>query len=237
MWGKDTSDLSPLVQFLETLANHHRSESSQSIPIVAIGGSPGVGKTYFSKFLLQHLQRRGIRCMILPLDDFNLSREERNKFLTEWSQDHFHRDFLHQVLSQIVSNNRRIEKPTYDQVSGLTGDKEILDLTSCDLILFEGLYALCSEPPLDFFTYCDYGIYLEASEPDIVKWKWEREQTKLQPRTPERFARHIEAMLAEYHNIVAPSKKNAHFLIKKDGFHNYSIQVLPDDEDIALKAG
>jgi uridine kinase len=215
--------LSPLLDYLEKIATEHHSHSSSNIPIVAIGGCPGVGKTSIAKIINQHLEKRGITCNILHIDDFNLPAEERKKFTEEWGLSHFHHQLLHDVLKKMHENERQIAKPTYDQVTGKVGI-EIVDLTSCDLIIFEGLYALCSLSPLDFFEYCDSGIYLEADEGNVTNWKWQREQTKTSPRSPEQFSKHMQAMLNEFQKNIAYSKRNAAFIVKKDGQHHYTLE-------------
>ena len=193
-------------------------------PLIAIGGCPGVGKTYLTKNLLIELQERGIHCIILPLDHFNLSPEERKKFGTEWDIRHFKAAELHNCMASIFSGEKYVRKPTCNQLTGEIGT-EFLELNHIDLILFDGLYALCSKPPLNFFDYCFMGVFLEANESDIYSWKWEREQKKTQPRTPGQFVKHMEALLLEYHQNIEYSKKNAFFIIRKDTNHNYELEI------------
>lgn len=220
----ETLELAPLLNYVEDIADSHHKDKLTPVPIIAIGGCPGVGKTYFTKELFADLKERKVRCIILPLDHFNLSRAERKKIGTEWDTRHFKGDELHRILSEISTGKKLIIKPTLNQLTDEAGS-ETLDLEEIDIVLFDGLYALCSLPPLNFFDYCTAGIYLEAEEADIVAWKWEREQQKTQPRTTEQFAKHIEVIIAEFYKNIAYSKNNATFLIQKDSFHKYHLYV------------
>jgi uridine kinase len=170
------------------------------------------------------LREEGINCIALPLDHFNLSPTDRKKIGTEWDIRHFKPKELEECLLAIFSGEKIVCKPTCDQLTGEIGS-EVLDLEGVDLILFDGLYALCSDPTLHFFDYCASGIFLEAEESDIRSWKWEREQRKAIPRTPEQFAKHMEALLTEYRENIEYSKKNASFIIEKDGMHGYILKV------------
>lgn len=216
--------LRPIVNTLVDIAENHKQDSSKAVPIIAIGGCPGVGKTYLTKILLTELQESGVNCIVLPLDHFNLSPEERKKIGTEWDIRHFKARELYDCLASIFSGEKNIKKPTCNQLTGKIG-AEVLDLNNIDLILFDGLYALCSKPPLNFFDYCLEGVFLEADESDIYKWKWEREQKKIQPRTPEQFAKHMKALFIEYHQNIEYSKENASFIIRKDSNHNYELEI------------
>ena len=162
--------LKHLVSSLVHIAKYHKQDSSKAVPLIAIGGCPGVGKTYLTKNLLLELQENGVNCVILSLDHFNLSPEERKKIGTEWDMRHFKAMELHNCLASIFSGEKHVKKPTCNQLTGEIG-AEFLELDNIDLILFDGLYALCSEPPLNFFDYCVMGVFLEANESDIYSWK------------------------------------------------------------------
>ncbi|PJD94794.1 MAG: hypothetical protein CK425_10410 [Parachlamydia sp.] len=222
-----TGPLAPLIEYLVDIAMHHQQEAAKPVPIVAIGGCPGVGKSYLTHTLINILQQKSIRCTILPLDHFNLSPADRKKIGTEWDIRHFKATKLQQVLQAIFNGQKLIEKPTCNQLTGETGS-ECMDLNAIDLILFDGLYALCSEAPLNFFDYCFAGVYLETDEANIYKWKWEREQKKMQPRTQEQFASHMQALIEEFQHNIAYSKMNAHFIIQKDEKHQYFLELRID---------
>lgn len=216
----DREILSPVIEYLTFLADQHRQHPNDPLPVVAIGGSAGVGKTHFTHMIADWLRERKIQPIIFALEDFILPKKERPKDV--FSIEHFYLNQLHEVLSQIVSNQRSIHKPTYDMRTCEKGS-EILNLENCDLILFEGFYALCSHSPVDFFQYCTCGIFLDAAEQDILEWRRSREQTKTNPRSPEQLEKYIASQMTEYWKNVVYSKRNAAFPIFKDHEHRYSI--------------
>lgn len=221
--GTETK-LQRLYDALIEIAEEHKQDPSKPVPLVAIGGCPGVGKTYFTKNLLADLQESGVHCTTLSLDHFNLSPQERRNIGTEWDIRHFKVKELHDCLASILSGRKCIHKPTINQITGEMG-AEVLILDNINLILFDGLYSLCSKPPLNFFDYCSAGIFLEAAESDVTAWKWERELKKKQPRTPEQFAKHMEVLLLDYRQNIEYSKKDADFIIRKNSDHNYELEA------------
>ncbi|OJU82452.1 MAG: hypothetical protein BGO10_09915 [Chlamydia sp. 32-24] len=212
-----------LSSFIDQIVQTTQNSCSSSIPIVAIGGCPGVGKTYFTKMLATLLQQRKINCYILALDHFNLPLQERKKIGTEWDIRHFRSDELHHVLQLIKQNKIFFQKPICNQLTGEIKE-ETVDLSQIDVILFDGLYTLCTHNPIHFFSYADIGIFIDANEKDIYQWKWEREQKKSQPRNGDEFAKHMEAILTDYKKNIAYTKKSAHFIITKDSSHQYLIE-------------
>lgn len=216
----EEESLEPLYEYLLQVVEH---SSNAHPPIVAIGGCPGVGKTVLTKKIYTALQEKGIRSQILPLDDFNLSPEERLKIGTEWDIRHLKVTELHACLSSIFAGASQVQKPFTNQLTGEAG-YEFVSLEDIDLILFDGLYTLCDIPPLNFFDYCETGIFLDADVEDIRKWKWERELRKNKPRTPEQFVKHMEVIFNEFNQNVSYSRKNAYFIIQADSEHHYQLE-------------
>ncbi len=209
--------LKPLVDNLTSLAHTHHQHPETQIPIIAIGGCPGVGKTHFTNLLRQELDKRNISLVIIPFDDWENAPNERQN-------GHFNLQSAHHFFSSLSENQRQLKK---DVVNQLTDERSVeeLDLNKTDLILFEGLYSLCSLAPLNYFQYCHSGIFLEAEEKDIWDWKWQREQQKTEPRTNEEFQQHMKAVFDVHHETILPSKNNARFVVSMDTGHHYSLAL------------
>lgn len=220
--ASDDEFLSSLIQHLALVASDHKAHRENPVPIIGIGGCPGVGKTYLASVLADELKKKGVSFYILPLDHFNLSSADRKKIGTEWDLRHLKHQELHTVLDQIRTGEKHLTKPTYDQFTGEVG-LEAFDLSNVDLILFEGLYALCSHEPINYYQYCLFGIYLDADEVDVYTWKWERDQRKTVPRTKEQFEKHMAVLIEEFHKNICYTKNNALYLIKKGGNHCYQM--------------
>ena len=209
--------LKPLVDNLASLAHAHHQHSETQIPIIAIGGCPGVGKTHFTHLLRQELDKRNISLVVIPFDDWENAPNERQN-------GHFNLQGAHNFLTSLSKINDNSKK---DVVNQLTDERSVeeLDLNKTDLILFEGLFSLCSLAPINYFQYCHSGIFLEAEEKDISDWKWQREQQKTEPRTSEEFQEHMKAVFDVHHETILPSKDNAHFIVSMDSGHHYSLSM------------
>lgn len=223
IFSHNLQQLEPLIDYLIHNAEQHKQNPSKPVPMFAIGGCPGVGKTTLTKILIEELQFRGISCISVALDDFVLPASER-KLMGNWNINHLKIEELHHCLSSIFAGEKALTKPTYDQMTGEIGT-ESFDLNDRHIILFEGLYALCSEDPINFFKYSIQGAFLEADECDIYRWRVEREQKKINPRTDEQLTRHVEALINEYHQNIECSRNNVKFIIQKDHNHSYHLEI------------
>jgi uridine kinase len=221
--AEEEKNLAPLLESIFSLAYQHREDRSSPIPIVAIGGCAGVGKSSFSKRLESSLQTRNINAYILHLDDFLLPYDERKKIgFNQPMANHYQLHKAHEIIKAIILRESAIHKPTYDGHTRLLSS-EIVNFQKVDLIFLEGGYALCSEPPLNFLSYSDLNIFLEAEESDIIRWRHEREQQRLLPRTEEEFSKFIGAVLLDFKKNILYSRKNADFVIRINPHHQYSL--------------
>lgn len=215
--------MSDLLDYLEQAVAVHRMQNSVSIPIFAIAGGPGIGKTTFANVILAQLEERGITCKILHLDDVMYSMEKRKTVGTIWDWRHYNLDVMYGILDEILEGHKTITKPTNDVVTYARG-MEVFDLIGIDLILFEGIYTLSSEDPINFFRYCFAGLFIEADLADHFNWRWEREQTKEHPRTFEAFSLYWKSIYEDCLNNVFPYEENATFILSKDSAHNYTLR-------------
>jgi len=190
--------------------------------IVAIGGCPGIGKSTISQLLKTTLTEDGLTCVIIHLDHYGLSQEERKQFVSEFDPRRFEWLKIHHTLDEITKGLNEIVKPTINQLTKEMG-QETLSLTHVDCILFEGSYALGNFSPMNFLQYMDLTVYLESPLENIFDWKWQRELKKSSPLTPEPFFIHMMEVVKDFAYHIYPSRKNADFIIYIDFFHHYSV--------------
>ena len=141
--------LKPLLDDLCALAKKHHNNPHQKIPVAAIGGCPGIGKTHLSKLLLEELQRQNISCAIVHFDDWTRPPETRK---VGKANDYFNLEGVHQFFQALSSGSRFIAKPVIDETTDQHG-VEYLNLNDVDLILFEGLICLSSEVDTNYISY------------------------------------------------------------------------------------
>lgn len=211
----------PMLLQAQELSDSYQTGNLKKIPILAIGGCPGVGKTVFAEKMKRALQEKGIQAAILKMDDFIKDTKTRSEYGTGWDIRHFDAQDLHQTMLKITSEEKKISKPTLSEVTREKGS-EVLDLQGVTLLIVEGLYALSTESSLGFFDYANLGVYLEANLEDVYMWRWERELKKRAPKTPEHFKRHMDDIIKDFILHVATTKSVANYIITKDQGHNYT---------------
>jgi uridine kinase len=207
------ASLSSLKTELVNLARDHAKHPAQKIPVVGIGGCPGIGKTIFTKLLAKEFQTLGISHRVVLFDDWTNPAERRQK-------GYFDLEGVHAFFAAFQEGKELIEKPTSAEFEDLYST-EVLDLRKVDIILFEGLFTLSGKDPMNYARYCDKGIYLDASRDDI--WRWKRDRPSTVQRTEEEFAKHMEAVFKALSQDIEPFKSQATWIVRKDADHGYSL--------------
>lgn len=209
------ASLDPIIQSLLSIAKDHAAHPEKQIPVVGIGGCPGVGKTIFTKVLARELEQQGVCCTTVHFDDWTNPEESRQ-------EGYFNLEGVHRFFTAFAAGQKHIEKPTSAEFEDLYS-REVLDLTQTDILLFEGLFALSTMDPINYAKYSDKTIYLDASDEDI--WKWKRERPSTVQRTDEEFAKHMERVFKCHREQIAPFKFQATWIVHKTTDHGYSTHL------------
>ncbi len=199
--------------------------SAKSTPyIIGIGGGAGVGKTTFADSLKNALEQECKKVLVMHLDDFFKSPEERRRLGTEWDENHINLAGARRVLESAKRGDAEATKQRYDRATGKI-EQEQVDMSGADIIIFEGIYAISSEKRLgNFLEFIDLPVYLSAEIEDIRKWRFAQEAEKPHPRSLEHMEMHWKSgILPDLQRNVMPSKKNARFVINVDSNHGLSI--------------
>jgi len=206
--------LNPVMSDLLNLAQEHTKFPIQKIPVVGIGGCPGVGKTTITNLLAQQLKTHGVRCVTIRFDDWTNPAESRQN-------GYFDLQGVHGFFQSYSQGFDQIKKPVVNEFTD-EHSTEIVDLRDVDLILFEGLIAVSrKEPDMNYSQYCDRTIFIEGTPEDITRWKRDR-PTSVQ-RTEQEFADHMKAVFAYHRENIEPFKPNATWLIRKKIDHSYEL--------------
>jgi uridine kinase len=206
-----------IVENIEYILNRE-----QKIPIIAIGGCPGVGKSTFATLLLQELSKKNIRSIILSFDDFGKTQEEKKELRNELDIMRIRWSDLYSVLEEIWVGNKKIKIPKINQLTK-ERTEETLNLTEIDLILFEGMYMLSNTDEIRLQPFVDLGIYMETTTENICQWKWEREKKKTNPRTREEFEAHMVLIFEDFIRFVFPTKQNADWVVFANNQHELTV--------------
>lgn len=203
----------------------HGSEAAHPF-IIGIGGGAGVGKTTFSVLLKNVLEKKGKKVLIIPLDDFFRSPEERERLGTEWGENHIKLGEARRVLESIRNGDAGITKPKYNRATKII-EKETVRLDGIDIVIFEGIYAISGEKRLgNFLEFLDLPVFMSAELPDMKRWRFSQEAEKPHPRSKAGMERHWNlGVLPDFEKNILPSKKNARFVISVDSKHGFDITV------------
>lgn len=211
--------MSPILIAAYDLGFKHKQDPTQPIPVIAISGCFAVGKSYLSNLLVELLQQEGINTVVIHQDDFLQSTRISNATL----HPYLNVSWIHAVLSVLVSQSqKKIVLPTKSGCH--TYNKEV-DFDGVNLVIFEGVYSLCGSETVDFYKYCNFGIFLQASDKNIWKWHWDREQTK--PKCLRRnfslFKKQTKYNFIDYRSHIEPYKFRASFFIDKTSKNKYQV--------------
>lgn len=195
--------------------------------IVGIGGGAGVGKTALADVLKNALEQHGKKVLVVHLDDFFKSFEERQRIKTEWDENHINLALARRVLGGIKHKDAKIIKPKYNRATRKI-ESQVIDSSGIDVAIFEGIYAISSKARLgNFIKFVDLPIFMSAELSDIKQWRFLQEEKKPRPRSTEQMERHWNfGILPDLEKNIIPSEKNAKFVIHADSNHNFTITRL-----------
>ena len=189
--------------------------------LIAVSGGSGSGKTTFVRELAEHL------CHYKPL---------------LLSTDHYYRDLSHMPIDERQAQNfdhpealelsllkthisslcsgQGIERPHYDfkHHTRMTGQSTFLEPSQ--LIILDGIFALCFSDLLSFF---DLKLYVDVDH-DIRVIRRLKRDVEERGRSLESTARqYIESVRPMHHQFIEPSKVHADFLIPWSQFNPAAI--------------
>lgn len=209
----------PLNQLYNEISIRVEKNSEQPL-IVGVAGGSGVGKSTLTKDLKKKLQQRGHRVFVLKMDSFfqypwkryRLQKNEKN----EWGPEHVRLEEAERVLNEIAHGKVTILTDFYISETHPVLEPTEIDLIGVDIVLFEGLWALSSNPKVgNFHRFVNLSVYLEADIKDQYRWRLQREKAKEKPRSDEAFQQHWNlGILKDMQLNIRPSKSNADYVIK-----------------------
>lgn len=159
-----------VVDWLQQQASH------QPLPLIGVQGAQGAGKTSRCQLWADALNARGIRMLVLALDDFYLSHQARQQLAATIHPLLASRGVpgshdlgrLHRVLDQLVANRRPVSLPSFDKGHDDCGPDRLLH-GPVQLVLLEGW---CIGVPAEPDQALDQPLNrLEAEEDSDGRWR------------------------------------------------------------------
>jgi len=216
--------LAPIIERAKKLADEHKQNRSNPIPIIAVAGSKGSGKSYCAHHLYQILLDGGCNVFLLKQNGFIPFKEIDSQGLAVEPRMRWHE--LTDVLKKITAGTHKIDIPFRDKSSRpFTIGHETSDFTDIDLVIFDGTFSLTDVTTYNFFSYATFGVFIKTSDENLQTWRWQRHTKKpLQAqKTKEQFDRDWMHDMEIYRKYVLPTEQNATFIISKDAEHRYTL--------------
>lgn len=215
----------PLIEASFQLAA--RSANGTLRPFIAISGSSGVGKSKFTARFAQILEDQGVKTAIFRMDDFLQPTPCQKPKMHAMAHRNFDPYRLHEVIQKVKDGQNHIRKPVWDHMTWKHSVKVEADAcyTGVQLVLCEGIYALCGPDTYDFLKYSEGGIrvFIDAPTELIEEWNWNRDQKGPKPRAKEQYEADVAWDREDFQKVTCPTKVHANFVIIKDRDHNYTI--------------
>lgn len=188
----------------------HLVTTSQKRSVILIAGESGSGKSVTAICLSEILATMGTTT-VLHLDDYFklpplINHDERVNDLNWVGTQEVNLKLLQKHLYAFQENKPYIIQPLMDYKANKCLKKR-LSFTHTQFLIIEGTYSF-------FLKDADYHVFMERTYIDTYQQRMERGRD-----VQNEF---VETVLGIEHRIIAPTKKQANALVKKD----YSVEFL-----------
>lgn len=183
---------------------------------LSVAGESGSGKSETGKAIADHLENKGIKCLLLGQDDYFVlppkSNDSKRRKDPEWLGPHLEikMDELENNLFDAKRGKTSISKPLIDYNANKVL-KEKISLNNIKVIIVEGTYT-------SLLKNIDIRIFIDRNRFDTIKHRQKRN------RGNEVSDPFVEKILEIEHKIIAGHKQLADIIITK-GFE----VVIPSD--------
>ena len=191
--------------------------------IIGIAGGTGSGKTSVVRKIVNSLEPGSV--VLLPQDSYykdssHVPVEERQNINFD-HPDAFEWDLLSKHIL-MLKEGKSIEQPTYSYLT-CTRQPETIHIVPRDVIIIEGILALCDEKLRDLM---DLKIFVDA-DPDERLIRVIKRDIKERGRTAEAVMERYTRVLKPMHlQFIEPCKRYADLIIPEGGHNKVAIDIL-----------
>lgn len=191
--------------------------------IIGIAGGTGSGKTTVVKKIMESLGPGAV--VLLPLDSYyedssNVPPEQRQSINFD-HPDAFEWDLLASHVNSL-REGKSIEQPIYSYIT-CTREPETIHVEPRDVIIIEGILALCDEKLRDMM---DLKIFVDTDPDERLIRVIKRDIVK-RNRTAEAVMERYTRVLKPMHlQFIEPSKRYADIIIPQGGKNKIAIDIL-----------
>jgi uridine kinase len=171
--------------------------------VFAVSGPVGAGKSTIAGAVSRSLANVGVRAAVLSLDDFYLSRKERDRRGIRWRAAPGSHDLelMVRTLGDIQDGSRPLVLPRFDMSRDDRGADECLEEVP-GVVLFDGWIIGYEGEGYDrILPYLDWHLHLDVPKDVARERRFDRE-TKLREQTGRAFT--VEEMQRFWDEVLGP---------------------------------
>lgn len=191
--------------------------------IIGIAGGTGSGKTTIVKKIMETLPKAKVA--VIPQDSYyndttNLTMEQRQKI----NFDHpnaFDWKLLIQQINQL-RNGEAIEQPTYSYIES-NRQKETIHIEPCDVIIIEGIMALCNEELRDMM---DLKIFVDTDADDRLIRVIARDMRERGRTAQQVMDRYMKVLKPSHLEFIEPTKRYADIIIPLGSHNHHAVDLM-----------
>jgi len=197
---------------LETAENIYKIiDQNDTLPekwAIGICGESGSGKSVTAFALKKVLEDKGIKSLVIQMDDYfklppRSNHENRQKSLDNVGMHEVHLNLIQENIKEFKEGKSITKKPLVDYQDNSIS-QEILQIDNMQVLIIEGTYIL----DLDDF---DVSIFIDRNYKDTYKNRMERNRDEQSD--------FVEKVLDIEHQIISKFKEKADIILEK----NYQI--------------
>lgn len=138
---------------------------SDQVRVILVAGPSSSGKTTYAKRLSVQLLARGVSPFPMEIDNYFIDRDltprDENGELDFETVKALDRERLSNHLRRLI-DGERVQVPRYNFITGKSGEGDVIQLKSGEIIILEGIHGLNPELILGFPEEQTFRVYVSA---------------------------------------------------------------------------
>ena len=189
------------------------------MPVIAIGGGSGSGKTTFAQRLMERVGPE--RCLLLSLDRFYADHPEQD-YEARCRCNYDHPDSMDVPLLagcvRDLSAGKPVDAPLYDFTIHRRCERRER-LQSTGILIVEGIFALYFP---EILQLADLKIFVDVDDDLQFARRLMRDMTERNRTAQSVYSQYVDTVKPMYQQFISPTRQNADFIVHTHGECQYN---------------